>query len=269
MTQLILPGYKWLKWVPNSVIKGAFAAEWKMQTYRIGRPPPLVHRPISNIASPSPSDSSLDRADSMGSQKSTPDRSSRRRRLAHRASQLLTGKTETPHSPQSTPPSLPLRATTPPVKLQVETHSSTDSPLLPESSQGLDLDSFSILSQEHLARSEKPPVDGALIRALEQASHAECEPGTTDDLLCIILNRAQRPWGFSYTDLTQKSTVWWGTEDERIAEKTVRWMERSMDAELRIVSGADHNLMQQASVICEILQDVSDRSRNAAASPAL
>ena len=110
---------------------------------------------------------------------------------------------------------------------------------------------------------EKPPTDAALLHALDQASHAECEPGTTDDLLTIILNRPARSWGFSYADLTQPATIWWGSEDERVSEKSVRWMERVMyeGTELKIVPGGDHNLMRSVPVMCDIFQAIADETR--------
>jgi pimeloyl-ACP methyl ester carboxylesterase len=109
---------------------------------------------------------------------------------------------------------------------------------------------------------DKPPTDAALLQALEQASHAECEPGTTDDLLTIILNRPSRPWGFSYADLTQPATIWWGDHDERISEKSVRWLERVMapGTELKVVRGADHNLMRSVPVMCEIFQRIAEEA---------
>ncbi|EGG05842.1 uncharacterized protein MELLADRAFT_78021 [Melampsora larici-populina 98AG31] len=39
-------GYKWLKYLPNSMIKTAQAAEWKMQGWRLGKPPTLARTPV-------------------------------------------------------------------------------------------------------------------------------------------------------------------------------------------------------------------------------
>ncbi|ORY91721.1 hypothetical protein BCR35DRAFT_299010 [Leucosporidium creatinivorum] len=38
--------YKYLKYVPSGVIKTAQAAEWKMQAWRLGKPPTITHAPI-------------------------------------------------------------------------------------------------------------------------------------------------------------------------------------------------------------------------------
>lgn len=49
-------GYKWLKYIPNGILKTAQAAEWKIQTWMIGKPPKVafqgigynVHAPLSS-----------------------------------------------------------------------------------------------------------------------------------------------------------------------------------------------------------------------------
>lgn len=81
--------------------------------------------------------------------------------------------------------------------------------------------------------------------------------------MTIILNRPGRPWGFSYADLTQPATIWWGSEDERISEKSVRWLERVMPrrTEVKVVAGGDHNLMRNVPVMCEIFQRIVDERR--------
>lgn len=41
-------GYKWLKYVPNSFIKAAQNAEWKMHGWKLGKPPTIVYEGIGN-----------------------------------------------------------------------------------------------------------------------------------------------------------------------------------------------------------------------------
>lgn len=41
-----LGGYKWLKYVPNGILKTAQAAEWKLQAWMIGKPPTLAYEGI-------------------------------------------------------------------------------------------------------------------------------------------------------------------------------------------------------------------------------
>ena len=46
--RFLLPvgGYKWLKYVPNSILKTAQAAEWKIQAWMIGKPPTITYEGI-------------------------------------------------------------------------------------------------------------------------------------------------------------------------------------------------------------------------------
>ncbi|KAF9036426.1 hypothetical protein BDZ89DRAFT_1130070 [Hymenopellis radicata] len=46
-------GYKWLKYVPNGLLKTAQAAEWKLQAWMIGKPPTIAYEGIGfNFQSP-------------------------------------------------------------------------------------------------------------------------------------------------------------------------------------------------------------------------
>ncbi|KAF9056371.1 hypothetical protein BJ165DRAFT_1432889 [Panaeolus papilionaceus] len=45
-------GYKWLKYVPNSILKTAQAAEWKIQAWMIGKPPTIAYEGIGYNAPP-------------------------------------------------------------------------------------------------------------------------------------------------------------------------------------------------------------------------
>ena len=47
-------GYKWLKYVPNGILKTAQAAEWKVQAWMIGKPPTIAYEGIGyNAVTPS------------------------------------------------------------------------------------------------------------------------------------------------------------------------------------------------------------------------
>lgn len=98
----------------------------------------------------------------------------------------------------------------------------------------------------------------ALGNALIAASHSESSKGTHSDLL-QILNHDHQPWGFSYSTYPHRVNVWYGDKDERIAENSVRWMEKAMGedrCEVNVVSGADHSLMFRSSVVIEVLERV-------------
>ncbi|KAF7319973.1 hypothetical protein MKEN_00781200 [Mycena kentingensis (nom. inval.)] len=45
-------GYKWLKYVPNGILKTAQAAEWKIQAWMIGKPPTIAYEGIGYTAAP-------------------------------------------------------------------------------------------------------------------------------------------------------------------------------------------------------------------------
>ncbi|RDB28394.1 hypothetical protein Hypma_015317 [Hypsizygus marmoreus] len=45
-------GYKWLKYVPNGILKTAQAAEWKIQAWMIGKPPTIAFEGIGYNADP-------------------------------------------------------------------------------------------------------------------------------------------------------------------------------------------------------------------------
>ncbi|KAI0036674.1 hypothetical protein K488DRAFT_40794 [Vararia minispora EC-137] len=49
-------GYKWLKYVPNGILKAAQGAEWKIQAWMLGKPPTIAYQGIGYTADPSPSD---------------------------------------------------------------------------------------------------------------------------------------------------------------------------------------------------------------------
>ncbi len=115
-------------------------------------------------------------------------------------------------------------------------------------------------------------------KSLLQASHAECLNGTTADLL-TILNRGggagggagdsssaspspsasatSTPWGFDYRDIDQSCKVWWGSEDDKISEKSVRWMQSEMGCEVEIVKGQGHNLMTVSRVMFDVFESLS------------
>jgi len=96
------------------------------------------------------------------------------------------------------------------------------------------------------------PSGPALTQALMQASHAECEPGTTADLMSIILRRDNPSCSFNDQDLRHPCKIWWGDEDDKISENSMRWMDRTMGAELKVVRGEGHNLMSCAEVMMEV-----------------
>lgn len=49
-TQSHVGGYKWLKYVPNGILKTAQAAEWRIQAWMIGKPPTVAYEGIGYTA---------------------------------------------------------------------------------------------------------------------------------------------------------------------------------------------------------------------------
>jgi hypothetical protein len=97
--------------------------------------------------------------------------------------------------------------------------------------------------------------------ALLRASHKEAQKGISNDLLSI-LERDNRPWGFSYADVKHAVKVWYGDKDEKIPETGIRWMERVMLAcEVKICTGKDHGLMVCADVVVEVLESLQSQLR--------
>lgn len=97
--------------------------------------------------------------------------------------------------------------------------------------------------------------------ALLRASHKEAQKGISNDLLSI-LERDNRPWGFSYADVKHPVKLWYGSKDEKIPETGIRWMERVMLAcEVKICAGKDHGLMVCADVVVEVLESLQSQLR--------
>jgi pimeloyl-ACP methyl ester carboxylesterase len=319
-------GYKWLKWVPNGVIKGAVAAEWRLQSYRLGKTPPLVHRPISHIAeTPSSTRLSPERSWSEGV-KGVQQRKDSNRHTFHggspevrgpslmrRASQVLSGRVESTaiagvaastvgvETRSATPPKSRLRNLRSLTPLRTHSETGTQPTTTPSTSLSSNATSSELQSPHHdvtlssvaqigltegfdpstttadlqylalphidrmtlddtassPSTTDKPVTGPALTHALMQASHAECEPGTTKDLLTIVLNKSAQGDEGGYIGVTNPVSVWWGDEDEKISEKSIRWLEKGLaqsgaQVEVNVVQGEGHNLMTCSQVMCEV-----------------
>ncbi|ORY28267.1 hypothetical protein BCR39DRAFT_468464 [Naematelia encephala] len=280
-----IDGYKWLKYIPNGLIKGAIAAEWQLQSYMLGKAPRVSYAPVENpVRSPSPSlgrrTSLLLRRTSTKSlsPKTAPTgglgRSPRLGNLKsfqHRSYSVNSVPTRSSYTSDQTPSSTSTELLSPLTPILGDSKFLTD-----DFGLGAGFDSFAtslglalpcpVTSKHESYPMSKPPMSPALTQALMQASHAESEPGTTSDLLSIVLNRPARTLGFSYSDLTHPAVVWYGSEDERVGEKGMRWLERSLTAgcELRIKQGESHNLMTSSQVMWEVFESVAREARGIA-----
>ena len=118
----------------------------------------------------------------------------------------------------------------------------------------------------------KPPIMDHLLDVLTRASHAECEPGTTSDVLQVILGRCApqdptsadpivRAWGFSLSQIRTRCKIWWGDQDDKVSERGVRWLERALpNAELEVVKDVGHGLLSCADVMMDVLGSFEQRS---------
>lgn len=337
-------GYKWLKWVPNSVIKTAQAAEWRLQGWALGKPPPVTYNPIGFDASapvssdhyrsptPPPKDG-FDEMVGLGPDESFDDLADFQGRFG--PEQARVEILEVKKSPQALGKRVSKGFLVSLFKEQAKTTYSTEhnfgssrSAIKPKDFQGYRTHSEGSLASRagslklSPSRSERPPsalrqqslgqlafgleedfaalaqdlqtslqksmsvssrsssrtsgsrkakkrnlsspfsghaigLDGAAFgTALLQASHAESLTGGTADLMAI-LGRDSRPWGFSYTDVEQPCKIWYGSNDDKISEKSMRWCERCMDAELIILPGEGHNLMTSSRVMLEVLESLA------------
>lgn len=64
-----------------------------------------------------------------------------------------------------------------------------------------------------------------------------------------------------YEDVPHRCKVWYGTEDDKVSEKSMRWLEAKLDAEVEMVRGEGHNLMTAPGVMCEVFESLAREGR--------
>ena len=275
----LIVGYKWLKWVPNGLIKAALMADWHYTSRSMGEAPQHRHKPTGiSHESLSPTVE----LHGLGLVAIHPPRDSptpsRKPSLMRRASQALMG---TPPSLRSvalrkatgTPVDRETSASPAPSEVSVFSSAANRTLASPKAIKtGLNyglvegFDPISPLPHASSSTSKtstpKPPMTSSLLETLSQASHAECEPGTTLDILQIILGRSHvnasadpvtRAWGFSLCDVKAPVKMWWGAKDEKVTERGVRWLERAVGGEVVVLGGMGHNLMSRGEVMVDVL----------------
>ncbi|KAK4056541.1 hypothetical protein OIO90_002388 [Microbotryomycetes sp. JL221] len=241
--------YKLLKFVPTGVIKTAQAAEWKMQSWRLGKPPTIQHAAVGYNA---------------------------------KTGQMITGNGETSSlSPSSrsvydssdavsTMTGSVVPRTPPQPRLDHNDPFSSSLPLSPVNTRRNSIASR-MLSGAFLAT---PPGSGLsingspttsvsgtdLANGLLRASHAESLRGSTADLM-VILDRTSKSTSspVRYDNVAHKVKVWHGDKDERISMSSIKTLETNLNGrcEVRIVEAADHNLMTNGQVMLEVLESLA------------
>lgn len=221
--------WKWLKHVPNGVLKAAQAAEWRVAGWSIGKPPQLKYEGVENKQSDDEvidEFAYLDQAD--GFDESVFERS---------------------HSQPN-----------------VQTLSAAQAPQRSSSTQNLkrsrkvSLNNSTRSGQDTNSDEKQVSVGSALLAA----SHAESQSGggTAHDLM-LILNRGSKPWGFDYRDITARVHMYWGDRDDRISYEAVKWMEDNMvSCKLQHLPGKNHSLLTDPIVIADVLENLAEKYNN-------
>jgi pimeloyl-ACP methyl ester carboxylesterase len=277
--------YKWLRYVPSSVIKTAQAAEWKVQAWKLGKPPTVALQGVgfdpraplsseSTASSPVFANFAKDYPDDE-SDPTTPRPPITFGRLSPSSSIASSLDQELAIRPSaSTPSLLPVPARKPSLRTKKGSKglfsSIFGSPRLDEStSSSIAVASGSTVSQRTslpLKRSTSASPEPALRSkdvkedlgtALLRASHAESLRGGTADLL-TILERTNKAAGFAYSDVERPVKVWHGLKDEKISLEGVLSMERTMqNCKVTVIPGADHSLMTNVPVIVQVLRSIA------------
>lgn len=201
--------------MPNTVIKSALAAEWRLESYFLGKAPTI--KPVRGKPEAMMSSTSLDSDGSRSRTSFAQDNRPESRTADNGPDGFGTLGNDYVH--------------------------------LPSQWSGSGTASSTVTSV-----SSSPGFPQALL----QASHAESLSGTTADLLSVVLGRDAKPWGFSYTDIRHPCKIWYGADDDRVSEKSMRWMERAMDAELIVVQEEGHNLMSSRIVMFDVLDSLAE-----------
>ncbi|KAM0788704.1 hypothetical protein ACM66B_002800 [Microbotryomycetes sp. NB124-2] len=249
--------YKLLKFVPSGVIKTAQAAEWKMQSWRLGKPPTIQHAAVGynaktgqlttsgsgsgSLVSPS-SRSVYDASDAMSTMTGAAPRTPPQygsSRFANGGDSSFSGLvTPSPTTRRNSVASRMLSGSflaTPPSSM-----SSSSSPLFGTGAGVTGTD---------------------LANGLLRASHAESLRGSTADLMVILerTSKSSSTPAVRYENMAKKVKVWYGDKDERISINSIRTLEANLlgRCEVRIVEGADHNLMTNGQVMLEVLESLA------------
>ncbi|KAI9728625.1 MAG: hypothetical protein M1828_002731 [Chrysothrix sp. TS-e1954] len=112
--------------------------------------------------------------------------------------------------------------------------------------------SASMTDEEKMA--ERRAYDAALTPAVWTLATKNSNPAVD---LVVCLERNQRI-GFRYADVDERVVIHHGTKDNRVPLENVRWLRNTMrNVELRVVEGEGHGLMANATVMGQVLEEIS------------
>ncbi|CDR98672.1 uncharacterized protein SPSC_02490 [Sporisorium scitamineum] len=214
-------GYRWLRYVPDGVIKTAQAAEWKIQSWKLG----------TRSGNRTPLVSTDEEYVTIG------------RRASHdsRRDSTMADKQRQKH---------PLDYT----EHHLDSVARTVSDSAREAGTREGLDDVRPIIGHHGGYSTSAEVERETALDLLRASHAESARGLVDDLNLVL---GKRPWGFSYADVQIACEVWHGSKDERIPVSSSMTLAKEMrDCTLHVVDGASHGLMTNSEVVVEVFESI-------------
>jgi hypothetical protein len=260
-------GYRWLKYVPNGLLKTAQAAEWRLQAWMLGKPPTVVFRGIGFDARAPLAHTNTPPRTSGGGFSDYDDLADFDGRFDSRST---LGGARRSHDRAPPPPPPPQGKRGLFGRLRRASAAKTAAPA-PE--RDPDVDPGGSL-RSHAASTPSlgsPPPSpapyaagsahqAALANALIAAAHAEAARGVHGDLL-RILNHAGRPWGFASAAYPHALRVWLGARDDKVGAGGVRWMEKAVGpgrCAVELVPGADHALMYNSAVVVQALEHVRE-----------
>ncbi|SOV08571.1 uncharacterized protein UDID_00395 [Ustilago sp. UG-2017a] len=220
-------GYRWLRYVPDGVIKTAQAAEWKIQNWKLNKEGSrgANRNAFTQAEEPCYDIRQYDLEEFDKGPTPPPKERTHRRNNA-----LAEHGTSLPSSKSG--------------ETQAETRKVVDGSRPALSWQ---------ISDSQMAEAER----NSAVELLK-ASHAESARGLVDDLQMVL---GKRPWGFGYTDLQADCEVWHGSKDERIPLSSSINLSREMKAcSLHVVEGASHSLMTNSEVVVEVFESIRKRS---------
>lgn len=263
--------YKWLKLVPNKVIASAQAAEWKLQAWKLGRPPtinvtPVGYDPRAPVSSAEFSDSMLDDVqgreilslDDYSSQADSDAAStvlgrsvgSSKRKTSSKGLSSFLGRRNSENAKANVKPPVYRSASASSV-LDANEHSSQDS---------LGIASSPSSRLRHASTGAMASESPSFANVILRASHAESFRGGKLDLL-MILERRGKAWDFDYADLKVPCKIWMGENDERISVSSVRALSNAIpQCSLKLLRRTDHNLLTNVDCMMDVLSSISEEA---------
>lgn len=229
--------YRWLRYVPDSVIKTAQVAEWIIQGWKLNKEGPRAASKTPPIAVEDEASTAGRRDEPRGSDRGPiPPPKDRQLPTSRSALEIRSDAFESGTSRSS--------------RARGEEPGWT-------ARNAVDMGRPDMSNAEDESTSTNVERETAL--GLLKASHAESARGRVDDLNLIL---GKRPWGFGYADVHVDCEVWHGSKDERIPlSSSINLSKEMPNCTLHIVDGAGHSLMTNTKVVVEVFESIRKLDR--------